>query len=498
MDIHDHGHFWWANEELEEGSVAGLLTIDSSGLIQLETHQTLPGRSGIGGVFGQALDDSIALFGCLKSDGRYVFLRGLTASKGRTGIISYEVFVARECFISQQLPRTEELFRLRISLDGLQQWIRPGRIGFAAPSNGDGDDSSKISTNFELNSDDAWDIESGLVEITHDFTGYEPGMWAHSINIGMSSHLVYTPTSTTTSGEMLAWYRAAQDLLMILANSNLTLKWPRVLWKEGGKDVGADFYFRRNTPFREEVRWNETLLPYARIRSVFGKMIETWIDRRKSLGPGINLYLGTRRNKSLYAEHYFVNLVWGLEALDRRVGSSPCEDPNLKKKIQRLQEFVSGGKELNRSDRKWLRGLLDSRSTERSLSDRLYELLKSVALGLDDAKLKAFTKVCADLRNDLSHHGGEREAGDYDRFITGVIKNSDALSKLYLLLIINLLGVDEAELRNIVYRDPGSIVFKESFIKADLLPDVDLDAIFERYSAEPRAPQPEAEGDILL
>jgi hypothetical protein len=101
------------------------------------------------------------------------------------------------------------------------------------------------------------------------------------------------------------------------------------------------------------------------------------------------------------------------------------------------------------------------------------------------------------LRNDLSHHGGEREVGDYERFITGVIKNSDALSKLYLLLIINLLGVDEAELRNIVYRDPGSIVFKESFIKADLLPDVDLDAIFERYFAEPRAPQPEAEGDIL-
>lgn len=497
MDIHDHGHFWWANEGLEEGSVAGLLTIDSSGLIQLETHQTLPGRSGIGGVFGQRLDDSIALFGCLKSDGRYVLLRGLTASKGRAGIISYEVFVARECFISQKLPRTEELFRLRISLDGLQQWIRPGRIGFVGPSNGDGDDSSKISTNFDLNSDDAWDIESGLVEITHDFTGYEPGMWAHSINIGMSSHLVYTPTSTATSEEMLAWYRAAQDLLMILANSNLTLKWPRVLWKEGGKDVGADFYFRRNTPSGEEVRWNETLLPYARIRNTFGEIIETWIDRRKNLGPGINLYLGTRRNKVLYAEHYFVNLVWGLEALARRIDSSTSDDPKLKEKIQKLQAFVDGAEELKSSDRRFLRGLLDSRSTERPLSDRLYDLLRPVAIGVDDTKLKAFTKNCADLRNDLSHHGGERKSGDYESFISGVMKNSDALSKLYLLLIVKLLGVEAEELKNIACRDPGSIAFKESFIKADLLPDVDLDKLLELYVEKPSAPKPQAEGDVV-
>ncbi|WP_122440174.1 HEPN domain-containing protein [Pseudomonas viridiflava] len=498
MEIHDHGHFWWANEELEEGSVAGLLTIDSSGLIQLETHQTLPGRSGIGGVFGQTLDDSIALFGCLKSDGRYIFLRGLTASQGRAGIISYEVFTARECFVSRKVPKVEELSRLRIPLDGLQQWIRPGAIDFVRPSITNDGDGNKLSASFELKSDDAWNIESGQVEIVHCFTGNEPGLWAHSINVAMSSHLVYSPASVATSEEMLAWYRAAQDLLMILANSNLTLKWPRVFWKDGGEDVSADFYFRRNTPSSNEARWHEILLPYARIRSTFGKMIETWIDRRKNLGPGINLYLGTRRNKALYAEHYFVNLVWGLEALARRIDSSASDDPKLKEKIQRLQAFVDGAEALKSSDRRFLRGLLDSRSSERPLSDRLYDLLRPVAIGIDDTKLKAFTKNCADLRNDLSHHGGERKSGDYESFISGVMKNSDALSKLYLLLIVNLLGVEAEELKNIVCRDPGSIAFKESFIKADLLPDVDLDKLLELYVEKPSAPMPQAEGDVLL
>lgn len=498
MDIHDHGFFWWAGEGHEKGSVAGLLSIDSSGLIQLELHQTLPGRSGMGGVFGERLQESVSILGCLKSNGHYVLLRGLNACQGRNGIISYEIFNARECFISHKLPSIQRFFKLRISLDGLQQWIRPGSIDFVGPSNCAKGNEHKVTVNLELKSDDAWNIESGLVEIVHDFTGHEPGLWGHSINTGMVSNLVYTPTSIATSEEMLEWYRAAQDLLLILVNSNLTLKWPRVLWKDGDEVVGADFYFQRNLPSGDQVKWHETLLPYARVRDSFGSMLENWIDRRKSLGPGINLYLGTRRNKPLYAEHRFVNLVWGLEALDRRVDSSRCDDPKLKEKIQRLKDFVENVEGINRSDRKWLGGLLDSRSFERPLSERLFDILKPVAIGVDDEKLKVFTKTCANLRNDLSHHGGEREPGDYINFIGEVLKKSDALSKLYLLVILSLLGVSVDEIKNIVYRDPNSIAFRESFLNADLLPDVDLDSFLDIYSDQIPASESQDEGKVTL
>ncbi len=474
MEIQDQGFFWWADDDSETQRTAGLLTIDSSGLIKLELHETLPGRSGLGGVFGQNLADSISLLGCLKASGQYVLLKGLAAVGGRTGHNSHETFIARECFISQRPPTFKSINKISVSLDDLQQWIRPGKITFDRPKGSDGGGEA-IEARLALNPDESLITSSGTLEVIHDFTGYEPDMWAHSINAGMSSRLAFTPTTAMTSEEALDWYRAVQDLLLILTNSNLTLRWPKLFWEEHGKLTTAVFYFRRNAPADSPVKWHEMLLPFIMIRETFATLLENWIDQRKRLGPGISLYLGTRRNKPLYVEHRFVNLVWGLEALDRRVNASSCDDPKLTEKIQRLKKFVAeNGKQLNRSDRKWLTGLLEQRSAERPLADRLYDLLKPVAIGLDDTKLKKFTRACADLRNDLSHHGGERKPGDYQYFISELLKKTDALSTLYLLRILNLTGFDPTHIKHMLYGTPNSRQLKEYLIGADLLPDVDI------------------------
>lgn len=496
MDINDHGFFWWASEGHEKRVAAGLLTIDSSGLIQLELHQTLPDRSGAGGIFGEKLPEEMIIAGRLKSNGHYALLTGLTASGGRSGMISYEIFEARECLISHKLPNIKNFSKLFISLDGLQQWMRPGSIDYAGPPDCNEADNNKIAVNFELNPKDRWELDSGSIEILHDFTGHKPEGWAHSASIGMDSSIIYKPNSAATSGELLEWFRSIQDLLLILTNSNLTLKWPRLLWEDGENIIGANFYFRRNNPSSYKVIWHETLLPYSRIKSSFGSMLETWISNRKNFGPGISLYLGTRRNKPLYAEHRFVNLVWGLEALDRRVDSSKCDEPKLKEKIERLKKFVESAEGINRSDRKWLGGLLESRGTERPLSDRLRDILKPVAIGIDEEKLEEFTKTCANLRNDLSHHGGERETGDYKRFIGEIINRSDALSKLYLLLIISLLGVESDEIKRIIYHDPSSNSFRVSFMNAGLIPEPDLDELFSRFKHHGLAPDPSDEEEL--
>ena len=51
------------------------------------------------------------------------------------------------------------------------------------------------------------------------------------------------------------------------------------------------------------------------------KVVKT---KREEFGPGFYLYLGTRRGMALYAEHSFVNLIWGLEAFHRKKNVGGC------------------------------------------------------------------------------------------------------------------------------------------------------------------------------
>jgi len=477
MEIHDHGLFWWSGSTHSDGYAAGLLTIDSSGLISLELHHTLPGRSGIEAVFGgQSLADA-GVVGCLKATGQYVLLRGLQTNGGRSGLISFENFIAEECFVSDRLLELDKFTKLKISLDGLQEWIRPGRVECEGPLD------NKVSIELECNPSESWDTNLGSVEIRHNFTGKKPDLFSYSVNAGIVSELLYTPKSPATSKELIEWYRAIQDLLLILTNCTLTLKWPKFIWYSDNKNIEVEYYFRRQQPAYTKVKWYETLLPFPRVRDLFGSMIDSWLLKRKSLGPGISLYLGTRRNIRLYAEHRFVNLVWGLEALARRTDLPQPDESKLSEKIERITKAVSSLKDLNYSDRNWLKNLIQ-RSSERPLSERLYETLKPIAIDIPESNLKLFCKTCADLRNDLSHHGGERTPGDYEKFISGVFKNSDALSKLYLLVILNLIGVSTSEVKRIIYMDPNSSSFKLPFQEAGLIPDEDIQKLLARLSTK--------------
>ncbi|WP_223481049.1 MULTISPECIES: HEPN domain-containing protein [unclassified Pseudomonas] len=477
MEINDHGLFWWAGSEHTDGYAAGLLTINSSGVISLELHQTLPGRSGAEAVFREEVASEVGIVGCLKATGHYVLLRGLQTNGGRSGLISYENFIAEECFICQEMIDTEKFTKLKISLEGLQEWIRPGKIDCEEPLN------NKISIGLECNPTEAWETNTGLVEIRHHFTGNKPNLFSSDLNIGLASELIYTPTSALSSQEIVGWYRAVQDLLLILTNCTLTLKWPKLIWSCEGKDLVVRYYFRRQEPADNKITWQQTLLPFPRIREAFGTMVDKWLLARKSLGPGISLYLGTRRNFRLYAEHRFVNLVWGLEALGRRTDLPESDDSKVSEKVKRITEAISSVEGLNSGDRNWLKNLM-KRAVERPLSERLFETLSPVAIGISEENLKKFCKTCADLRNDLSHHGGEREPGEYEAFLTGILNNSEALSKLYLLVILSLLGVGGDEFERIMYMDIGSNSFKVSFRQAGLIPEEDIEQLLASLSPQ--------------
>ncbi|MBR7197557.1 HEPN domain-containing protein [Pseudomonas sp. 14A] len=472
MEVNDHGLFWWAGSEYTDGYAAGLLTIDASGIISLELHQTLPGRSGAEAIFRQELASEVGIVGCLKATGHYVLLKGLQTNGGRSGLISYENFTAEECFICQKQIDSENFTKLKVSLDGLQEWVRPGKVTCEGPLN------NKISIELECNSTETWKTDTGHVELRHHFTGNKPSRYSSTLNVGLVSELTYTPVLAVSSQAIIEWYRAIQDLLLILTNCTLTLKWPQLIWSCQGDDLVVQYYFRRHEPIDNKIAWHQTLLPFSRIREIFGAMIDKWIIARKSLGPGINLYLGTRRNFRLYAEHRFVNLVWGLEALGRRSDPSESDETKVNEKIKKFTSIIRSVEGLNSGDRNWLKGLM-KRSGERPLSERLFEELSPVAINIPDENLRRFCKRCADLRNDLSHHGGERMPGEYETFLAGILSNSEALSKLYLLVILRILGVSVDEIKRIMYRDPGSSVFKLSFVQAGLLPEDNVEQMLE-------------------
>ena len=470
MEVNDHGLFWWAGSEYADGHAAGLLTIDAAGIISLELHQTLPGRSGAEAVFKQEVASDVGIIGCLKATGHYVLLKGLRTNGGRSGLISYENFIAEECFICQQPIETKSFTKLKVSLDGLQEWVRPGKITCNGPL------SDKLSIELECKPTETWKTDTGHVELRHHFTGNRPGVHSSAVNVELVSELTYSPALELSSQAMIEWYRAIQDLLLVLTNCTLTLKWPRFIWRCEDKDLVVEYYFRRLEPADNKIAWHQTLLPFPRVREIFGSMIDKWIIARKSLGPGIILYLGTRRNFRLYAEHRFVNLVWGLEALGRRSDSTEPDETKVSNKINKISSILRSVEGLNSGDRNWLKGLM-KRSGERPLSERLFEELSPVAINIPEENLRRFCKRCADLRNDLSHHGGERMPGEYETFLTGVLSSSDALSKLYLLVILRILGVGVDEIERIMYRDPGSSAFKLSFQEAGLLPEDNIEQL---------------------
>lgn len=98
----------------------------------------------------------------------------------------------------------------------------------------------------------------------------------------------------------------------------------------------------------------------------------------------------------------------------------------------------------------------EKRGTERLLSDRLRDILKPMAIGIDEGKLEEFTKACASLRNNLPHHSGESELGEYKRFVDENVSRVDVLSKLYFLVIISLLRIGLCEIMCINHHSSSS------------------------------------------
>ncbi|NBM78560.1 hypothetical protein GWI76_04675 [Proteus sp. G2659] len=466
--MNESGFFWLSNLSDGELAVPGQLTIDDKGIIELELHQSFAGRIGNEAIFGTVeIDKEISILGVLKKSEKYITLKSVRTNGAQIGHISYEKFVADICLVSNVKIKSEKFKAIRIPLNNLNDWSHPGTFEYLKNSE------LTSAINMNLNENNSWLLDDGTLKLVNHLEGKLPNLQTAKLDVSITSHFNLELTQSTEVDDLLDKYHGLQDLLMILINDQASVGWPLLYWEDNEGLHTVECYFRRRHLTENAFKWIDVTVPFPRIRDKFGTMVTTWYEKRKTLGPGINLYLSILRNKSTYAENVFVNMVWGLEALDRRndLNSDVMVKSKLEEKIQRISDIIKENKILTSDDRRWLMKAL-SRDNERSLAERLYDTFLHLNLDIEPVSLRAFCDSCAHLRNDLSHHGGERTPGEYDKFITKLIPHLHALSTLYLLVMLDILQIENEELKKIIYYYPGCYKHRTALISVGLIPDI--------------------------
>jgi hypothetical protein len=250
-----------------------------------------------------------------------------------------------------------------------------------------------------------------------------------------------------------------------LTGSDYNLEWPTLTCGKEERPERFQLYFARHTSRAKDPPGpREIWVNFPRVREKFGELFANWRRRREQWGPGVYLYLGTQRSVSLYEEHRFIMLVWGLESLHRRRAGPGQGAEKLQEKIDRILSQI----ELEK-DKKWLERRLEH-AGEPSLAQRIFETLEGLPLDVEKDSLRRFAAACAEKRNEISHYGGRRHEGSYDNELDDLHKKSDALSNLYHFLLLREIGVDDERLRWIATRGLRSSQIKFSFVEVGLLP----------------------------
>jgi hypothetical protein len=272
--------------------------------------------------------------------------------------------------------------------------------------------------------------------------------------------------------EVKKQYCLLEDLLIILTTADYALEWPFVGL---GKNRRARLYFQKHFD-RSLVSgpvFRECVANFTALRDNFGQVWETWKAKREELGPGVYLYLGTRRRVQLYIENRFIMLVSGIEAFHRR-RRKPSEATALQKKVERILGQITAS-----ADRKWLAKKLEH-ADEPSLGERIFETASKVPLGLDDTRLRKFAEACNRLRNDISHFGGLRPgpspeiAVAYDEFLKKLQESSEALAIIYQMRLLWEIGVGEERLKWWVFKGFYSFTIKTYLAKVGLIDECEV------------------------
>ena len=465
--LEERGLFWWDTGELPEQviapdpHVAGVLKIEDDGRTILELDGYFPNERGAAVVMEQReLAQDKRIQGVLRDSNKNVLLLNLTRSGGRfsTGALSYDRFLASYCLVSDARPVRDRKLKFKqivISLDGFEEWLRLGGLKSLRGRR-------VITVKYTRSPRVRYQLDRGSLTIEYALGGQLSGaMFGASATMRPTAALTFRHTDAQTIEAISTEHQLLEDLFLLLTGTPYSLAWPEL---RVSRTESHTLYFMKVMPDTKEIppKYHECVTNYVQLRSAFGSIWSRWKKSREELGPGIYFYLGARKRSTMYVEHRFVNLVWGLEAFHRRKSSTSLFS-RLQAKIDRIVAQVALSK-----DRKWLEKKLEN-AHEPALEERLFQTLNAVPLGFETVRLRKFAADCARLRNDISHFGESRRGRSYNEFILDTAAKADALSTLYHMLLLNENGVDPKILKWWVFQGFKSFPIKHRFVETGLL-----------------------------
>jgi ApeA N-terminal domain 1/Apea-like HEPN len=490
--LEETGYFWWGDTPVPsrqfapETAVVGKLSIDEEGYSHLELEGVFESALGPLAAFGGGgppLPEDKVIHGILKGSNKTVRLSRLQRAGGqfKSNGISFERYAAARCLLGdgpfRVLPQPLEFHRLIVELKGFEEWLWLRGIGVERTE-------SAVTASYSVPGKLSFPLEDGELQIVFGVVG--PYLGKHqgsSLTLTEYADVHLIPHRALPLEEMQAQYVLLADLFVLLTGSDFNLDWPTLTCGEGDRAPRFQFYFARHSSREKEPpgphKW---WVNFPRIREKFGELFASWRRRREQWGPGVYLYLGTRRSVLLYEEHRFIMLVWGLESLHRRRAEPTRGSEKLQQKIERILGRFEEGK-----DKKWLQRQL-KHASDPALEQRIFETLEGLPLDLDKEALRRFAGACAEKRNEISHYGGRRHEGKYDNELEDLHKKSEALSNLYHILLLREIGIDDPSLNAIAHRGLRSFAVKSSFVDVGLLPpDALKDPASEAAVADARA-----------
>ncbi|MDD2704760.1 MAG: hypothetical protein PHU07_05430 [Acidocella sp.] len=460
----ERGQFWLAGDIEQVGAASamqGSLTTNEDGGVTINLDMAEWTWRRADKPFPSFMTDKFDVAGFLPAQNLYVWLQdaqlrslpGLSTGGG-TKLGSYVTLFSTSPVSGQGISSC--IKRLMIPLGGLWPWLdRP------MPKTSLTD--TRIETHYPLDINDEFELRNGSVTVRTG-TSIPQDFGTRTISVKQQGWLDFEFETPISLAEAKDIYLHIEDFFVLLTDEEYGLDWPEIQLSES-EGTGHICVFRRR-PQKSEISTFMLWIQYPSISENFGELVDDWLDMRTKYGAAFHLYLGVRRGKSVYVEHRFANLMWGLEAFHRKAKpNSLILSNDAEEKIKKVCEATK--EILNSKERRELRLSMRYRH-EKRLSEKLYDLFSELSLCIPDEELKQFTKKCADRRNDISHYGGPRNESDYDEFIREIIDLMGALDQLYHASILKQIGISDNLIHHIFYKSFKSAGIREQLKLAGL------------------------------
>lgn len=440
--LEEHGYFWWSTVAVPDGhfapanAVPGYLEIADDGVARLELHGFLSEKPNpfVELMSPDPLDEK-AIQGILKASSSHVLLFNLDSDGGRASFdgISHQNFRAWRTLVgSKRIEYMSGLFfsGFSVGLDGFEEWLGVGGISSVRTNR-----SLKVKAN--ISKVHKYALRDSNVKLSFGVKspwGKRNGL--RKLTVEEYAELEYAFKCDVDLSSIQRRIHTVSSLLVLFSGSSRSLEWPKVYIGRGSSRAKYSYYSGSTRLQSRPIKPFDCWVRFPQISEALGSLLESWDDAQIELGSGLQFLIGTLMSSSLHLEHRFANLVWGMEVLHRLKNPEAEQSDALTEKIKRIISDVK----LSR-DRAWLAKRLRN-AHEPSLQQRLKESLLLLDILVDDESLTEFCKVCADLRNDLSHFGGQRTFPSYTDMINALQSKTIALEFLYHAVALREIGVD--------------------------------------------------------